>query len=94
MEDWVAQLVRSGRIADIAIAVIAAEIIVIGFVLRRRAALASLAFTLASGLGLIGALRAALGNAPETVIALWLIAALAAHAADIYTRLWSRRSDP
>jgi hypothetical protein len=94
MEDWVAHLVRSGQIADIAMAVLIAEAIMIGVVLRRRAALASLAFTMASGFGLLGALRAALGHAPETVIALWLIAALAAHAADIYTRLSARRSDP
>ncbi len=88
------QAVRSGQIADIAIAVIAIEFAVLGIVLRRRGALASVVLTLASGLGLLGALRAALSGAPETVIALWLIAALAAHGADLYTRLAFRRSDP
>lgn len=91
--DWVTRLVASGRIADIAMAVIFIEALVIGVVFRRRP-LAALSLTLASGFALLGALRAALTGATAGLVALWLLAALAAHASDIVSRLRKPRLTP
>ncbi|MCB1454887.1 MAG: hypothetical protein KDJ51_01095 [Nitratireductor sp.] len=88
LSTWITQIVGSGRIADIAIGVIALEIIAIA-VLMDRKTLARTGFTLASGLALLGALRTALTGGEAWTIALWLIGALIVHASDLYTRLFS-----
>ncbi len=92
--DWVTGIVRSGLIADIAIAVLVLEALVIAAVMRRRNGFARVALTMASGLCLLGAIRSALSHAPEMTTALWLIAALFAHGSDLYTRLSQRPKAP
>lgn len=86
--DWVIAYVGDGRIALLALAVIAMEAMLIALFLRRRARIGQLALTMASGAGLLGALYAALTGASAGTIALWLVAALLAHAADMLTRLF------
>jgi hypothetical protein len=86
--EWVIAYVGDGRIALLALGVIAMEAVVIAFFLRGRARFAPLALTMASGAGLLGALHAALTGASAGMIALWLVAALFAHVADMLTRLF------
>ena len=86
--DWVIDFVGDGRIALVALAVIALEAVLIALFLRHRARIGGLALTMASGAGLLGALYAALTGASAGAIALWLVAALVAHAADMFTRLF------
>ncbi|MEZ5790968.1 MAG: hypothetical protein R3D34_09355 [Nitratireductor sp.] len=90
---WIEAIVSSGRIADIAIGVIALEIVAIAVWMDRKT-LARTGLTLASGLALLGALRAALTDGGAWVIALWLIAALVVHASDLYGRVIARRTAP
>ncbi|MEM9360148.1 MAG: hypothetical protein AAGB04_28525 [Pseudomonadota bacterium] len=83
------QLIESGRIADIILALIALEII--GFALLRRLTgstprLADLIGTLLSGLFLIAALRSGLTGADWTVTASLLLAALLSHLFDLWRR--------
>ena len=70
---WIEAIVSSGRIADISIGVIALEIVAIAVWMDRKT-LARTGLTLASGLALLGALRAALTDGGAWLIALWLIA--------------------
>lgn len=82
MSEWFA----SGRVIDLALAVIGVEALVLtamGRVAGRPALLA----TLAAGACLLLALRSALTSAPWGWTAAALTAALAAHAADLYLRL-------
>lgn len=86
--DWVIDFVSDGRIALLALAVIALEALIIVIFLRGRANVVSLALTMASGAGLLGALYAALSGASAGMVAVWLVASLVAHAADMLTRLF------
>ncbi|MEM5471742.1 hypothetical protein WNZ14_08385 [Hoeflea sp. AS60] len=90
LPDWLLEFVGDGRIALLALGVIALEAVIIALFLRRRARLGQLVLTMASGAGLLGALHAALSGAQPGMIALWLVAALVAHAADMLTRLFGR----
>ena len=83
------QLIESGRIADIILALIALEIV--GFALlqqlaRRTPRLMDLIGTLLSGLFLIAALRSGLTGSDWTVTASFLMAALLAHLFDLWRR--------
>ncbi|MEM8970474.1 MAG: hypothetical protein AAGD43_00215 [Pseudomonadota bacterium] len=83
------QLIESGRIADIILALIALEIVC--FALLRRLAwrapkLVDLLGTLLSGLFLIAALRSGLAGADWTVTASFLMAALLSHLFDLWRR--------
>ena len=88
--DWVIDYVADGRIALLALAVIALEAVLIAVFLRRRAPIGQLILTMASGAALLAALHAALSGASAGMIAAWLVAALFAHAADMLTRLFRR----
>ncbi len=82
-------LFASGRIAEAIAALVVAEFAVLLAVRRRLGrgpSAAGLAATLAAGLCLVMALRAALVEAGVPVIGLWLAAALVAHAADMVLR--------
>ena len=87
------QLIETGRIVDIALAVLVAEIIVI-LALRRSSGAGvparSLLINAGAGGSLMLALRAALTDAGWTWVAAFLVAALVFHAADIAQR-WQRR---
>ncbi|WP_305331242.1 hypothetical protein [Hoeflea sp.] len=90
--NWVIDYVGDGRIALLALGVIALEALIIVVFLRHRASVVGLALTMASGAGLLGALHAALSGASEGTVAAWLVASLVAHAADMLTRLFGKRS--
>ncbi len=85
--DWVAAIVANGLIAEIGLGVIAAEAIIIGLFLRRRVPLSRLVLTMAAGFCLLAALQAALTGGSPGLIAAWLVAAFAAHAADMLVRV-------
>jgi len=86
----VEEFILSGRIADLALVVLAAEVLFVGvYMWRRGAGLALLSFA-ASGLAggsLVLALRAALRDSGWLFVALYLAAALLAHLADLALRL-------
>ena len=84
------ELITSGRIADIILVVIAAETVLIGvYFWWKGRPLALIAFA-ASGLAggsLVLALRAVLRDSGWIYIAIYLLAALLAHLADLAMRL-------
>lgn len=82
------QLVATGRIADLALAVLAAEAFVLA-VLGRRAgrSLVPLVCNVGAGAGLLLALRAALTAAGATMILVPLALALVCHLLDTLARL-------
>lgn len=83
-----ARLFASGRVADLIVAFMLLELGVLTLVhrrARRGAPPAELAASLGAGAALVLALRAALTAEPWPHVALWLAAALAAHA--IYVRM-------
>lgn len=85
MFDWIA----SGRIVDIVIAFMALEAVGLWFYHRRTGrgiALADLWTTIASGLCLLLALRAALSGGWAGWIAIWLTASLIVHIIDLRSR--------
>ena len=81
-----AELVASGRVVDIVLAVTLLEAMALTL-WRRRIAPAALAVMLAPGVALMLALRAALTGAGWQWIALCLAAAGLAHLADLRRRL-------
>ncbi len=86
-------LFASGRIVDIAIALMLAETAAIWLYCRARGAavaIADLAWNVLAGASLLLALRAALTGAGWMWIAGFLTAALIAHIGDIRRRLMSR----
>ena len=91
-----AELYASGRVVDLIALIVFAEFAVLAF-LRWRTGRglppAALAATLAAGLFLLMALRAALQGRDWTVIAAWLLAAMAAHVVDLWLR-WPRGPRP
>ncbi len=93
--DMVESLFRSGRIADVVIAVMALEALVFAVAARTRSRTWSLSALLAGllpGLFLVLALKAALVQAPSLWIAAALSAALVAHLVDVRLRLRSRQT--
>lgn len=95
MTEVIAELVGSGRIADIAIAVVGIEIVLLVLLAGRRAgaraATLGLVAHLLSGGALLMALRASLTGAGWQAIAGWLAVALVAHAIDLVALLRARR---
>lgn len=87
-----AEFFASGRVVDLMLAITALEAVaVVGYFRRtgRGVAPADFLGNLLSGVGLMLALRAALAGAGWGWIAAWLVAALAAHLADLRRR-WRR----
>ena len=88
----VGELVRSGRVVDLIVAVVVVEAILL-WTLRRRLPghlhARDLIGLLAPGVCLMLALRAALTNADWTVVAGWLTAALLTHLYDLWRRFGS-----
>ena len=92
--DVLGDLVRSGRIAEIALALIVIEAIVVSRIRTRhgRAALdVGLIAHLAAGGFLLLALRAALTGTGWETVAAWLFGGLVAHLVDLGARLRSRQ---
>jgi len=88
MMDVAVDLVRSGRIADIALAVVAIEAILLGvtaIVTGQHARLRSLPH-LAAGACLLLSLKAALIGGPPTAVLGWLAGALVANLIDMPSR--------
>ena len=86
--------ISSGRIADVILAGIAIELVVVGFYMWRKdqgLALLSLASAGLSGGALVLALRAALRETGWLFVAIYLAAALLAHVADLALRLLMTR---
>ncbi len=86
----VEDLITSGRIANIILAVLAVEAALVGFLLwRRQQARGLLSFlaSLLAGAALVLCLRAALMNAGWPFVAIFLLAALLAHLAETVLRL-------
>lgn len=90
MTDLIAELVRSGRVVDIALGLILLEAAVLA-VLQRRGGRPMLSAGpiahLAAGACLLLALRAALVGAGWQPVAGWLLGGLLAHAIDLRARL-------
>ena len=83
------ELFASGRIVDIILALTAAEAVFLVLhhrITGRGPAPTAFLGTLLSGVGLMLALRGALAGASWEWIALWLLAALAAHVGDLWWR--------
>jgi riboflavin transporter FmnP len=86
------ELVSSGRIAEIAAALLLVEVIALGTYYRRTGRgvpIGSLLANFAAGLMLLLAFRAASTDASPATIATFLALAFAAHAADIAAR-WEK----
>lgn len=86
-------LFASGRIADIALALMLAETALVWLYCRARGrpvAIADLAWHAAAGAGLLLALRAALTGAGWMWVTAFLSLALAAHIGDLRRRLLAR----
>jgi hypothetical protein len=85
-------LFANGRVVDLVIALTVCEGLFLAW-LRRRSGkgltLSDVVGNLAAGIFLMLALRAALLREPSENIAVWLVAALIAHLADLYRR-WRR----
>jgi hypothetical protein len=82
-------LYASGHIVDLILALVAVEFVILAW--RRRSprpasALIDIALTVAPGVCLLLALRAALTGAPWPLVAAWLAAALPVHIADLIRR--------
>ncbi|WP_430910579.1 hypothetical protein [Methylobacterium sp. sgz302541] len=90
-----AELFSSGRVVELILALVAVEgaaLLALHRLTGRGPSALPLACNLAAGAALMLALRAALVGAPWTAVAGWLLAALAAHAAEMVWRL--RRPGP
>lgn len=88
MEDFI----LSGRVTTVMLVVLAAEVMLVGFYLWRKGMALPLLSIAASGMAggaLVLALRAALQEAGWLFVAMYLLAALLAHLADIALRLMS-----
>jgi hypothetical protein len=84
------EFIRSGRIADIILVVIAVELAAVSFYLwrrRRRVALISFVASSLAGGSLVLAMRAILQDTGWLFVAICLAAALLAHVADLALRL-------
>ena len=82
-------LFESGRIVDLLVGLMVLEAALLWFYRRSTGhgvPLFGLLANLAAGAGLLMALRAALTHAGWEMTILWLLAALAAHAADLASR--------
>jgi hypothetical protein len=84
------EFVQSGRLTDVILTVMAVEVLVVGYFLWRRnqgIGVVSFVASLLSGASLVLALRAALTDAGWQYVALYVIASLLAHLAEIAIRL-------
>jgi hypothetical protein len=83
------QLIESGRIADVILAIIMLELVgllVLRHMLKRGPKLLDVIGTLLSGVFLIAALRSGITGAHWTITASFLLAALLSHVFDIWRR--------
>jgi hypothetical protein len=88
------EFIRSGRIADIILVVLAVELAAVSFYLwrrRRRLALMSFVASSLAGGSLVLAMRAILQESGWLFVAIYLAAALLAHVADLALRLLPER---
>jgi hypothetical protein len=84
------EFIRSGRIADVILVALAAELAIMGFYLWRKGqglALLSFAASSLAGGSLVLALRAVLRDSGWLFVAIYLAAALLAHLADLALRV-------
>ncbi len=84
--DWLNGLAQSGRLADIAMAVLVAEMAVALVLYRTADQRRTILFNTVSGLALMAALRSALTGAPVIWIAMFLSAGFFAHMAELAFR--------
>lgn len=84
------ELFSSGRVVDLALVLMALEVLAIGVLRRSAAAARDVAAAVIPGALVLLALRAALVGAPWTSVAAWLTASLVAHAYDLRRRLRAR----
>jgi hypothetical protein len=85
----VASLFETGRITEVVLLVMVAELAGLVWLARRgviAARVVDLAVSLGAGAALVMAVRAALVDEPWQVVALWLLVALAAHLSDLNRR--------
>lgn len=89
----VEQLFASGRIVDVALAVMAFEMVAVLLVVRGRRGLGpvDLFANLAAGAMLLLAVRSALGGAPWFLTATFLAASFPAHVFDLWRRYQNNR---
>jgi len=88
------EFIRSGRIADIILVLLAVELAAVSFYLwrrRRRLALMSFVASSLAGGSLVLAMRAILQESGWLFVAIYLAAALLAHVADLALRLLPER---
>ena len=84
-----AELFASGRIVDCIVALMFIELAMVMYLRKRgfiHIALIPLAINSAAGAALLLSLRAALRQDSWPTVALWLVAALIAHGADLWMR--------
>ena len=86
LTDWLATIAASGRLAEIAMLVLVAELAVFWLVYRAPDTRRTLIFNTLSGLALMAALRSALVGHPALVIAGFLSLGFAAHLAELWFR--------
>jgi Ni,Fe-hydrogenase I cytochrome b subunit len=90
----VGDLIATGRVADLIVGIMWLELVVLTLVYRRTGRGVpppELAASLAAGMALVYALRAALARSSWQHIAMWLILALAAHVLYLVLRSGSHK---
>ena len=86
LTEWLSAIATSGRLAEIAMAVLVVELIVFVFVYKSVNTRRTLVFNTLSGLALMAALRAALIGQGALVIAGFLSLGFAMHLAELWFR--------
>ncbi|MBO6551259.1 MAG: hypothetical protein JJ926_10800 [Roseitalea sp.] len=86
LTEWLAEIAASGRLAEIAMAVLLLELAVFLFVYRTPAARRTLIFNTLSGLALMAALRSALIGHGALAIAGFLSLGFVMHLAELWFR--------
>ncbi len=86
LTDWLGAIAASGRLAEIAMIVLVAELALLWLVYRAPDARRTLVFNTVSGLALMAALRSALIGHSAIVIACFLSLGFVAHLAELRFR--------
>ena len=92
--DWLGAIAASGRLAEIAMAVLVLELAVFLFIYRGRDARRTLIFNTLSGLALMAALRAALIGDSALVIAGFLSLGFVMHMGELWFRHHAFKATP
>lgn len=92
--DWLTAIAANGRLAEIAMAVLAVELMVFLFVYRRADTRRTLIFNTLSGLALMAALRSALIGHGVLLIAGFLSLGFVMHLAELWFRHRAFRMTP